>query len=225
MAAYPPTSSLYPKKSTTGDDPNAGRKSLGETFRPQGAYGTGASLWTHQNEAPLNPALAGLTDTSGLNGLPNMSQFWGRFNSQGNTPPFNLPPHVSRVSGPTFQQEEAARGAAQTRAREQSNSIASSALSALRGELQRRGMGGAGYEAGRIGEELVRAANPQVQLLEQMTQNDLNRATHIADVEYEGQVGQRGTDIGATATHDALAQRTREADLNAILSALRLLRY
>lgn len=98
---------------------------------------------------------------------------------------------ISRIGGPTGQQETASREAAYARAQEAAGQTARSALTGLSGELQRRGMGGGGYEAGEIGQTLTRAASGVNDVVRDQAQEEVKRAGHVADVEYQGQIQQR----------------------------------
>ena len=103
-------------------------------------------------------------------------------------------PKVSRIAGPSADQEQQARNSAIVRAKQRAYQQGSAALNSLYGRLQARGMGGGGYEAGEIGEVLAQAANPVGDLLVQQSQDDVNQARHVADQEFQGDITQRGQD-------------------------------
>lgn len=103
-------------------------------------------------------------------------------------------PAVSRVSGESAEAEAAARNAAFARAKETAGNTARASLTGLYDELQRRGMGGGGYEAGEIANRLVEAADQTGEVTRDQAISDAGRATHVADEEFGGQLAQRQED-------------------------------
>jgi hypothetical protein len=74
---------------------------------------------------------------------------------------------------------------------------ASAANNSLTEELQRRGLGGGGYEAGQVGNNLARESNQIGQLDRQNLEDELGLQTHLADEQFQGDVTQRDADMRA----------------------------
>lgn len=110
-------------------------------------------------------------------------------------------PHQETPSPVTYQQvsgqaEDAARAAIFARSKDQAGQIGNSAMLGLQGALASRGMGGAGYEAGQIGQTLTNSANQLGEESRLQATNELEHAQHVADETYQGGISQRGQDIG-----------------------------
>ena len=107
-------------------------------------------------------------------------------------------PLVSRISGPSAEQEQAARNAAFARAKDQFGSISQSALTGLRDSLARRGMGGGAYEMEGMG-NVVNAGQGQLgEFTRGQAEGEVEQARHVADLEYQGQIQQRAQNQAAT---------------------------
>ena len=126
-----------------------------------------------------------------------------------NTPGIATPPNVS-YQGATQQQEQAARDAAFAQAKDTAANTARASLNALTGELQSRGLGGGGYEAGQVGQELGREANTLGQVNAQLAENAYQRAGQIADEQYQGGIAQRGQNIGLGEAQASLGLQGQE---------------
>lgn len=110
----------------------------------------------------------------------------------------NLPAQVNvGAGGPSSQQLAANNDSIYARAKDEAGSTARAALTGLQGELQARGMGGAGYEAGQIGGTLSREADTIGQVSRQNAQTQYDQALARAQQADSLNVTQRGQDIGA----------------------------
>lgn len=102
-------------------------------------------------------------------------------------------PTVSRTSGPIAEKEAAARAAAFARAKDQAGNVAQSALAGLRNTLARRGFGaGGGFADMKTAEALSPAANQLNEFGREQYIQDLNSAQQNANLEYSGDITQRG---------------------------------
>lgn len=159
----------------------------------------------------LGAALNGLKGSGGLDGFGSM---YGLSSSSGSTGPVgsstSFPtvgygsasagsPSGGRVAPVTMNTGalDAADSAAFGHAKDQAAQTASAAITGLSGELQRRGMGGAGYEGGQIGGTLSREANTIGEASRAEATNRAGVAQHVADENYTGGIAQRGQDIGS----------------------------
>jgi hypothetical protein len=106
-------------------------------------------------------------------------------------------PAVSRISGPSAEQETAARNAAFARAKDQFGSISQSALTGLRDSLARRGMGGGSYEMEGMGNIIGGGAGQLGEFTRGQAEGEVEQARHVADLEYQGQIAQRGQNQAA----------------------------
>lgn len=88
--------------------------------------------------------------------------------------------------------EQAARDAAFARAKEQSAQVARSSLTGLRNALSRRGITGGGYADMRTAEALAPAADQLQDFTREQLIQDLGKSERGADLEYQGQIAQRG---------------------------------
>jgi len=107
---------------------------------------------------------------------------------------------AARVQMPGGPDETAARSAAFARAKEQAGSTARSALMSLQGAIDERGMTGSSVEAGQAGGVIGGAANSVGDFTREQLIQDLNRASQIADMRYQGDITQRGQDMNRTQT-------------------------
>lgn len=116
----------------------------------------------------------------------------------GAAPTFDVttPAEVSRMQGGTPDQERASQSAIYAQTKDNAANATRAAMTALQGELQARGMGGGGYEAGQIGQNLSREANTIGEADRQQAVEQLKQAQHVADVQYSGDVQQRAQNIG-----------------------------
>jgi len=98
----------------------------------------------------------------------------------------------SSMGGP---QEEAARAAAFARAKEQAGGTALGALRALENYAAGRGQTGSSMERGMIGDVVGGAAGQINEYSRDQMLADLQRAAQISDMNYQGQLQQRGQNI------------------------------
>jgi hypothetical protein len=124
-----------------------------------------------------------------------------------------------QYSGATQQQEEASRAATFARTKDNAANTARASLTALTGELQARGMGGAGYEGGQIGSTLAREANTIGEGDRQQAEEELRRAAEVANMQYQGGIAQRGQNL-STQSQNANRRQAQQSDS---LSALQRL--
>lgn len=179
---------------------------------------TSYSGFTGQQETPMegNAEMNSVTRTAGnhsaaLNGLNSaFSQFGSPFSAPGSqaTPTFGLSgnypsmpappqqPQISATSGPTSDQLKANRDATFANVKDSAANTSQAAMIALQGELQRRGMGGAGYEGGQIGNTLGREANQIGAGQRQEAQTEYDQELSRANLDTEAQIAQRGQNIG-----------------------------
>ncbi len=109
----------------------------------------------------------------------------------------NLPAPINFSSGPGADQLKANNDAIYANAKDEAGNTAQAAMTALQGQLQGRGMGGAGYEAGQIGNTVNREANQIGQVTRQRDQTQYDQALARANTIDQMSLGQRGQDIGA----------------------------
>ena len=103
--------------------------------------------------------------------------------------------HVSRP-GIAGADENAARAAAFARAKDQAALTARASLNALADELTGRGMLGSGEDFIRTSGVVNRAAQGVNEFTREQLIQDLNRNAQIADQTYQGNIAQRGQDLG-----------------------------
>lgn len=169
-------------------------------------------------EQTLFPSLANAagTNTTSLTANGNINAFGAGLD----TPP---PPPTSLALSGIKSALQGSRDATYAAAKDRAANTTTAALNGLQEELQRRGMGGAGYEAGQVGNNLATEANTIGQVDRQGMEDELGLETHLADEDYQGQLTQRGQDISA---NEANANRTlaaREAAANNGLQTLSVL--
>lgn len=97
-----------------------------------------------------------------------------------------------------------AQNAAFAQAKDQAARTAQAALRGLSGQLAARGMGGAGYEAGQIGREVVRGANTIGEASRAQAIQAAELAQRAAELNYTGGITQRGQDLSAGSARDSL---------------------
>ncbi len=105
----------------------------------------------------------------------------------------------------------AANTAAFATAKDQAANTAAASMSGLRSALQARGMGGAGYEAGQIGQTLGREANTIGQASRDEARNEANLRAEQSIANLNAGVAQRGQTIGAQQADASRRAAAREA--------------
>ena len=109
-----------------------------------------------------------------------------------------LPGMVSRGGGGPDPNEAAARAAAFARAKEQAGGTALSALRALNNQSAERGQTGSSMERGMIGNVVGDAASQVNEYSRDQLMADLQRAAQLSDMEYQGNITQRGQNMALT---------------------------
>ncbi len=102
---------------------------------------------------------------------------------------------VERAAGPTAEQESAARDAAFARAKETAGQNARASMSALNDVVDSRGLMGSSVEAAQTGALVGGAADQVGNFLRDQAQSEADKATHVADVQYQGNVQQRAQEL------------------------------
>src|SRR3990167_8418431 len=104
-------------------------------------------------------------------------------------------PTVSRTSGASFTQEQAARDAAFARAKEKAGQTARASMSTLQDVVAERGLMGSSVEAANTGALVGGAAGNIGEFLRDQAIQESGAATKRADMEYQGGIMQRGQDM------------------------------
>ena len=104
---------------------------------------------------------------------------------------FSQPPVMYGGTG-----EEAARAAAFARAKDTAGQIARSSLNALRDVASSRGIGGSSIEGGMSADIVGGQANNLGEFSREQLIQDLERQRQIADLSYQGNITQRGQNLG-----------------------------
>lgn len=174
---------------TTGSPTDA----LAQRTRMEGMQDTAA------NNANTDERLKQTFADQALAGLSNNTS--GSTYGAGAVPAFTgsypIPATVSATSGTAAGQLQASDDAAFAKAKDEAANTANAALQGLQGTLQSRGMGGAGYEAGQIGNTVVNAADQIGEASRQNAQTKYQQNLDRANVETQAEVAQRGQDLGA----------------------------
>lgn len=151
------------------------------------------------------------------------SQATPSFGLSGNYPSMPQPPQQPKVSatqGPSSDQLNAYRASTFGNVKDSAANTSQAAMTALQGELQRRGMGGAGYEGGEIGQTLGREANQIGAGQRQEAQTEYDQALSRANLDTEAQIAQRGQNIGQD-----VASRGQDIGYNEALRGQDLSKY
>lgn len=101
----------------------------------------------------------------------------------------------SRTTGPSAEQEAASRNAAFARAKETAGQTARASMQTLQDVVDERGLTGSSVEAGKAGAIIGGASANIGDFLRDQAQSEAQRATDVADMEYQGQVQQRGQEL------------------------------
>lgn len=108
----------------------------------------------------------------------------------------NVPSTVSRTSGPSAVQEAAARDAAFARSKEQAGQTARASMTALQDAVGERGLMGSSVEAAQTGAIVGGAAGDIGEFLRDRAITESAQASKNADLDFQGQVTQRGQTLG-----------------------------
>jgi hypothetical protein len=93
--------------------------------------------------------------------------------------------------------EQDARAAAFSRAKDQAGKIARASLTSIAENMSSRGMTGSGLQNLRDAGAIQGAEEPLQELTRDQMMMDVNRAADISDMEYRGDITQRGQDLGS----------------------------
>lgn len=132
---------------------------------------------------------------------------------------YNIPPPVSATTGPGADQLKASNDAAFATAKDEAANTTQAAMQGLQGDLQARGMGGAGYEAGQVGHTLANEADQIGAASRQNAGVRYDQNLTRANVDTQAQVAQRGQTIGAEQAQAGDALTARGQDINAATAA------
>lgn len=164
-----------------------GLKPVAQTANSSGAY-------TTQYGADSGASMTGLRNTSsggGSGGSGEDFRTYDLLKAELDKPT----PTISRTSGPSAQQESAAREAAFNRAKDKSGKIAASSLRGLREALGSRGLLGGGAEGAGVAQLAGQTGEGLGDVVREQAVQEAGQASRNADTEYTGQVSQRGQDI------------------------------
>jgi hypothetical protein len=207
-----------------------------DTVRRQGVAGTAAGTGEANYLAELSPSLQGLYSAAGLNG-PSVSMGaipdtvsgggTGVAGTVGYQAPAESAINPAQVdssgltSAETSQYNPTAQiapldlaasdNAAFATAKDQAARTAQASMTGLQQALAARGMGGAGYEAGQIGNTLATAANTIGEAGRTKAIEDANLTAQGNLANLGAQVTQRGQDIGAQQATAGRALQGKEA--------------
>lgn len=172
----------------------AGR--LPQAGAPTGQVGTGGRVYAGDQHS--------FTDYIDPNALDRDLATRDKYNAQAESRMFGYlggaggagGPAISRTGGDIAAREQAGRAAAFARAKDQAAMTAQSALSGLRNVMDRRGFSAGGGFADMKTAEALRPAADQVNdfTREQYIQ-DVNNLQHTGDLDYQGQIQQRGQNM------------------------------
>ncbi len=94
------------------------------------------------------------------------------------------------------QAENAARAAAFGRAKDQAGQVARSGVDATSNEMALRGLAGSGIEGSALGSVIGGSAGQLGDFTREQLIQDLDRARQVADMQYQGNITQRGQNMG-----------------------------
>ena len=108
-------------------------------------------------------------------------------------PPMPVPPQVPHVS---LADTSAAQAAEFSKAKDRVGKIGRASLDAFAGAMRERGISGSGIEGEGIGERVDQASGALGDVVNNQAIDALKRRYAIDDENYQGDIGQRGQDIG-----------------------------
>ena len=174
-----------------------------------GTAGTAAGTQGANALAALTPSLQGLFAATGVTGETGISGGGASPIPAPATPIDSMPSAATPASAvPSVSYDPSAslagaHAAAFGTAKDEAAQTAAGSLSALQGTLAARGMGGAGYEAGQIGQVLGNEANTIGAASRSEAQDAADLATHAADENYTGGITQRGQTLSSNEAANA----------------------
>lgn len=183
-----------------------------DTIRRQGIAGTAAGTGEANYLNALSPSLAGLYSATGLGGTTSgtsgtgtspvsyQAPVAGSFDAS-SVAPTGLSPSGTPGSTPTATiaplDLSKASTAAFATAKDQAARTAAASLTGLNQALTSRGLGGAGYEAGQVGNTLAQEANTIGEAGRAEAAKEADLQAQAAEANLGAEVTQRGQDIGA----------------------------
>lgn len=127
------------------------------------------------------------------NGDVDVNGLWQKTGMMAAPPPVPVPPTIPHVS---LADDSAARDAEFSKAKDTVGRVGRASLNALSGEMRSRGISGSGIEAAGIGARVDRASGALGDVANNQAIDALKRRAAIDDENYQGDIGQRGQDIG-----------------------------
>lgn len=177
------TTSGYARQPSAGVSPS---------MRALTGYGGGVQEPSAVNPTTDRDALWAREDRLRAEDQARKTDMLGRVSSLFNT---SSGPRVSRTEGPSAEQEQAKRGAAFARAKETAGQNARASMQTLQDVVDERGLMGSSVEAGQAGAIIGGAADETGDFLREQAIGEADQATHVADIEYQGQVAQRAQEM------------------------------
>lgn len=184
----------------------------GDTVQRQGVAGTAAGRGEANYLAELTPSLAGLYAASGgggssratSGGVPSTVSYpGGQFPSNARPDQVSSAGLTAGTAGPSSPTAtiapvdfSKANTAAFATAKDQAAKTAQASLLGLNQALRARGFGGAGYEAGQIGNTLANVANSVGEAGRSEAVHEADLGARAAEDNLNASVAQRGQDIG-----------------------------
>ncbi|SRR6266542_1757286 len=151
---------------------------------------------------------AGTGDGTGdvdVNGL------WQRSNVIQAPPPPPLPPRVNPIS---MADTTASQNAEFSKAKDRVGRVGRASMNALSGEMRARGISGSGIEASEIGNRVDQASGALGDVANNQAVDALKRRYQIDDTNYQGDISQRGQDIGAGESNASRAMQALQLRAN-----------
>lgn len=133
----------------------------------------------------------------------------------GAAPTFELPGEISYDDVGIGDKEAAANAATFGQAKEGAANNARASLMGLRQALGARGMAGAGYEAGQIGQSVASASDVTGRAITDQAVQGYKRSAQVADNTYTGRIQQRGQTMSGRESQARLAADDRRLRLDA----------
>lgn len=134
-----------------------------------------------------------------------------------------VPPRIGAPTGPDHATLQASQDAELLRAKEKQGQIATSSLTGLREALGSRQMLGSGVEGMATADVANEAAGNLSDLNVQHLKDADDSARRLAELSYNGDITQRGQDMGASATYRGQDITQRGQDISAQRSPLDLI--
>ena len=160
-------------------------------------FGNDGSVWSPMQRAAAGDPLAADSKlrarASGDLGPVDFDSAWDKTRRMIPPPPVPAPARVSPIS---MEDRRAAEAAEFSKAKDIIGRTGRASLKALSGEMRSRGISGSGIEADKIRDIVARSAGDLGGVGLTQAIEALKRQAQIADTNYQGEIGQRGQDIG-----------------------------